>query len=238
MSGSSLSAPASAEAADPPGDASPLAMTVHSLPVETLDVRRRTRYGRLKMLLLLAVCATPVIASYLSYYVIRPGARSNYSELISPPRPMPTALSLTDAAGRPFAPASLRGQWLLVVVSATACDARCENRLLLQRQLREMLGREKDRLDKLWLVVGDGPLGRAAVDAVQGSDGTVLRLPRHELATWLEAEPGRELEDHLYLVDPHGQWMMRTPTDPQPARLKRDLDRLLRASASWDRPGR
>ena len=28
---------------------------------------------------------------------------------------------------------------------------------------------------------------------------------------------------------------MRVPADPDPARVKRDLDRLLRASSSWDR---
>ena len=33
-----------------------------------------------------------------------------------------------------------------------------------------------------------------------------------------------------------GDWMMRVPADADPARLKRDLERLLRASAAWDRP--
>jgi hypothetical protein len=32
--------------------------------------------------------------------------------------------------------------------------------------------------------------------------------------------------------------MMRVPADPDPTRVKRDLDKLLRASAGWDRPGR
>jgi hypothetical protein len=32
--------------------------------------------------------------------------------------------------------------------------------------------------------------------------------------------------------------MMRWPVDVQPGRLKRDLERLLRASAFWDQPGR
>jgi hypothetical protein len=32
--------------------------------------------------------------------------------------------------------------------------------------------------------------------------------------------------------------MMRMPPEPEPARFKRDVERLLRASASWDRAGR
>ena len=55
-------------------------------------------------------------------------------------------------------------------------------------------------------------------------------------AGWQPAA-GQALEDHLYLVDPMGEWMMRVPADPEPAKVKRDLDRLLRASASWDRAG-
>ena len=42
----------------------------------------------------------------------------------------------------------------------------------------------------------------------------------------------------MYIVDPMGDWMMRVPANPDPARLKRDLEKLLRASAGWDRPGR
>jgi hypothetical protein len=32
--------------------------------------------------------------------------------------------------------------------------------------------------------------------------------------------------------------MMRCPAEADPAKLKRDLEKLLRASAGWDRAGR
>jgi hypothetical protein len=102
-----------------------------------------------------------------------------------------------------------------------------------------MLGRERDRLDKVWLITDAAPLRpelRRALEAAPST--TLLRVSREALSRWLEAAPGRALEDHLYLVDPLGQWIMRMPPDPEPARVKRDLDRLLRASASWDRAGR
>ena len=65
-----------------------------------------------------------------------------------------------------------------------------------------------------------------------------LRTSRAALAGWLQPASGRALADHLYLVDPHGGWMLRTPAEVDPARLKRDLDKLLRASSAWDQPGR
>jgi hypothetical protein len=218
----------------------PLSFAVHSLPVPELgDAARRTASGRLKMLLVLLVCAAPVIASYFTYFVIRPEGRSNYSDLVLPQRPLPAGLPLADLQGRAVPAESLRGQWLLVVVSTAACDAACEKHLWVQRQLRETLGRDRDRLDKVWLI-DDGAAPRPetlrAVGA--GVPATVLRVPRAALSAWLAPADGRALEDHLYLVDPMGNWMMRVPADPEPARLKRDIEKLLRASASWDLPGR
>jgi cytochrome oxidase Cu insertion factor (SCO1/SenC/PrrC family) len=194
--------------------------------------------GRIKMLLVLLVCAAPVLASYFMYFVVRPDARSNYATLIVPTRTLP-ALSLRDADGKAVSASALKGQWVLLVVGPADCDAACEKRLFLQRQLREMLGRERDRIDKVWLVTGDAAPA-AALRVSLGDDPAmqVLHADRAELAAWLAPEPGHALEEHLYLVDPHGEWMLRAPVDAQPAKLKRDLDRLLRASGSWDRAGR
>ncbi len=219
---------------------SPLRLTVHSLPEPQLDdAARRTAAGRLKMLLVLLVCALPVIASYFTYYIIRPGARSNYSDLILPVRALPASLELVDLQGRRVPAANLHGQWLLVVVAGGGCDASCERSLWVQRQLRETLGRDRERVDKVWLIPDAQSPSPRVLDAINtGAATTVLRVPREALQQWLEPGQGGRLEQHLFIVDPLGHWMMRAPPDPDPARLKRDLDRLLRASAGWDTPGR
>jgi hypothetical protein len=134
---------------------------------------------------------------------------------------------------------SLRGQWLIVVVADAACDATCERQLYLQRQMREVLGADKDRVDKVWLVTDDGTPRPEVLRAIaQGQAATVLRVPREALARWLQPADGHGLADHFYIVDPMGQWMMREPAQAEPSRMKRDLEKLLRASASWDRAGR
>lgn len=200
---------------------------------------RRTASGRLKMLMVLGVCATPVIASYFTYFVIKPQARTNYGELITPTREMPEALAMRNLAGDPVTAASFHGQWLLVAVAGGGCDALCEKQLYVQRQLRETLGREKDRVDKVWLIPDSAPPRAALLEAISaGQPTTVLHVDATALAQWLAPSQGQQLADHIYLVDPMGQWMMRTPANPDPGKLKRDLDRLLRASASWDQPGR
>ena len=234
MSGSNSSVPAVT-----PDE--PLTLAVHSLPEPRLhDDTRRTVSGRIKMLLVLAACAAPVVASYFAYFVLRPQARTNYSTLIEPTRPMPSSLPLSDINGRSVQARSLGGQWLIVVVAGGACDGPCEKALYLQRQLREMTGRERDRIDKVWLISDDAAVRPELLAAVTAAPAPVwvLRVPREALAAWLEPAPGETLERHLYIVDPMGEWMMRAPADPEPARLKRDIERLLRASSSWDRAGR
>jgi hypothetical protein len=216
----------------------PLTLTVHNLPTPEgagAAAAVNTRAGRWKMFLILAVCAAPVIASYFTYYVIRPEGRRNYGELINPQRPLP-AFTGTDVQGRDVPLASLKDQWLLVSVADSACDKACEDHLYLQRQLRETLGKEKGRLDWVWLRTGDPALSEPLKQAT--SAATVLHVKAGDLATWLQPAPGQQLQDHLYLVDPMGNWMMRFPASLDPQKAKRDLERLLRASSSWDREGR
>ena len=215
-------------------------MTVHSLPSpgEAGDAARRTVQGRWRLLGLLAVCAAPVIASYFTYYVVRPEGRRSYGELIEPQRPLPP-LAATALDGRALSLAALRGQWLLISVAPGSCDTACEKHLYLQRQLREALGKEKERLDWVWLVPDETPVRRALLPALV--QATVMRVPGEQLAGWLDPAPGRGVHEHLYLVDPLGNLMMRFPAaldSSSASRAKRDLDRLMRASAGWDQPGR
>jgi len=217
----------------------PLGLTVHSLPVaEEALAAQRTRQGRWKMLGVLLACAAPVIASYFAYYVVRPEGRRNYGELVQPQRPMPAmAAQALDGSTQPLA--ALQGQWLLVSVAGGACDAQCQGNLYLQRQLRESLGKDKERVDWVWLVTDGAPIPAAIAPALQPA--RVLRVDGAALARWLAPAPGHALAEHLYVVDPQGHWMLRFPArmDAKDAvRARRDLDRLLRASASWDPPGR
>ena len=216
---------------------------MHSLPgtgeaVAALETR--ARQGRWKMLGVLLICAAPVVASYVTYYFVRPDARRSYGELIDPQRPVPDAVAARAADGTPAGTlGDLKGQWLLVSVAPGACDELCRSQLYLQRQLRESLGKEKDRLDRVWLVTDDAAL---PADITPGLAGAVVRrVDARAVAGWLAPSPGHTLQEHFFLVDPMGHWMMRFPARMDAAgagRAKRDLDRLMRASSSWDQPGR
>jgi hypothetical protein len=218
----------------------PLELTVHTLPrADGTDANvQRTRIGRWQMLLVLLICAAPVVASYLTYYVVRPQARSVFGTLVEPQRPLPDLVGVApDGAASNLR--TLKGQWLLVTVSGGGCDASCQQYLYMQRQLRESLGKEKDRVDRVWLINDDVAIAPALLPALQGA--VVLRVPPAALAAWLTPQQGHALAEHLYLVDPMGNWMMRFPAGLDlsgAAKAKRDIERVLRASASWDEAGR
>lgn len=237
MPGSNSSSPA----VKPGAFDQPLGLTVYSLPEPreaAVADEQRTRQGRWKMLLVMLVCAAPVIASYFMYYVVRPEGRRNYGELVDPQRPLPSVMA-RDLAGKPVSLPTLQGQWLLVSVAGGACDATCERHLYLQRQMREGLGRDKERLDWVWLIPDDVPVRDSLQPALQ--QATVLRVPAARLTEWLAPAPGRQLADHLYVVDPMGHWMMRFPPGQDAdsaAKVRKDLERLMRASAGWDKAGR
>ncbi|MDR3454874.1 MAG: hypothetical protein P4L96_19085 [Rhodoferax sp.] len=243
MSGSKLSDALSPPLANDPRSElhdQPLGLTVHSMPVpQSLqgDAQRTVR-GRWKMIAVMLVCAAPVIASYFTYYVIRPQGRVNFGALIDPQRPIP-AVSATTLAGQSVPLRSLQGQWLLLSVANAACDTSCQQRLYLQHQMRVSLGKDMDRVDWVWLVADDAPVPANLLPALK--DATVLRVPSATLLQWLTPAGGHQMSEHLYLVDPMGNFMMRFPANLDPAgaaKAKGDIERLLRASASWDKPGR
>ena len=214
-------------------------MSVHQTPQATPElVVARTKAGRFKMMVVLLLCAAPVIASYITYYFIRPEGRLNYGELIEPQKPIPSLMA-QDLNSNAVNLQSLKDQWLLISVSGAACNAQCQHHLYLQRQLREGLGKDKDRVEWLWLITDDAPIDKALLPALKTA--TVLRISQAQLATWLDASTQKNLSDHLYLVDPIGNWMMRFPPQADmanAAKVKKDIEKVLRSTASWDTAGR
>jgi hypothetical protein len=162
-----------------------------------------------KVLLIGLVCAAPLVFGTLAYvYKWDVGSAANYGELI-PPRPL---------SGPPFD--RLRGKWLLVAVDSAACDAWCERKLYFMRQLRRAQGKDMDRVERLWLLTDDG---NPRAELLQAIEGTVI-----ERAPKMDAFPGKPA-DHLYVV---GNLMMRYPRDPDPSRMLKDLQRLMKFARS------
>lgn len=181
--------------------------------------------GRIKLLALAAFFALPVLGGYLAFFLDwAPGSATNYGTLL-PPRPL-ADVQLQSADRPPFKFSELRGKWLLVQFDAGACDAYCERKLYFMRQVRKALGKDMTRVERVWLITDEQTPKAALRDAIEGT-----RLVRPAGDAFFSAFPAeRANADHIYLVDPLGNLMLRFPRDPDPSRMLKDMKRLLKVS--------
>ncbi len=168
-------------------------------------------------------CIAPVVASYVAYYVMPPGGHVNFGEMMdAQPLPDP-GLHLVD--GTPFRLSQLRGKWILLMADSARCDEACQRKLFSVRQLRLTQGREKDRIERVWLVTD----ADALPDALPDYGGTwLVRAAASELIAQLPAR--RAVDAYIYLVDPLGNLVLRYDRDAEPRGIIKDLTRLLKAS--------
>ncbi|WP_232429825.1 MULTISPECIES: SCO family protein [unclassified Janthinobacterium] len=179
--------------------------------------------------MVLGVCAFPLIASYVTYYVIKPSGRTNYGALIDPRAyPIP-ALGATTLEGKPTGLEAYKGKWIMLQSGPSDCQQACKKQLFAMRQLRLMQGKEMERLERVWLVTDGQPLDTTVMREFDGTH--MLRVQAPALKAWLPVEAGGNAAEHMYLIDPLGNLMMRFPKDADPSKVKKDIGKLLKASA-------
>jgi hypothetical protein len=189
-----------------------------------MSEQQRTGSGRLSLLLIAAVACAPVIAAYALFYLWRPTALTNYGQLL-PPTPI-GALDAGRVEGKQFALAALRGKWVFLMVDSGRCAEACRDKLYKMRQVRLTQGKDMERIERAWLIDDDFP---AAGELVGQYEGTHVVSARGSML--LEQLPAEaSVRDHIYIVDPLGNLMLRYPRGADPARMKKDVSRLLRVS--------
>ena len=183
---------------------------------------------------LMAITILPIAAAYVAYYVVPPADRSNYGTLLEPQRPVPE-LPLANLDGTRFDLRKLAGNWVFVMVDTSDCDQPCIDKLLMMRQQRTMTGKDRDKIERVWLISDQDPLPIALMREYEGTH--FVRAPVQPLREFfvLPSADSARLQDHLWLVDPQSNLMLRWPKNAEVNGVKRDLARLLKVSAGWIR---
>jgi len=209
------------------------------------------------------------------YYGVRPDERTNYGALVQPQRNLAAlpiiplikpdtesgfldVLRVTEGS-EPRATLDrledFRGRWLIIRVGPSNCGEDCQKALWIMRQVRLTTGRDRDRVERLWLVTDNTSPDQAVLtdyqgtwvlgvspEAVQTAWSQQVQLPAQpsgqvslqgvssKTVSELESLNPLSAETSFWLVDPLGNLMMRFPQDPDPAKMKKDLIRLLKAS--------
>lgn len=179
--------------------------------------------SRGKFLLLVGVFVVPMVAAWMAYFGWRPAAHNNYGDLI-PPAPLSHTAGV--AFGAPYDFQTLRGKWVMVHAGPADCDSVCQNLLYLMRQTRIAQGREQSRIERVWVVAGEGA---PAAEALTDQEGLIVWTPL--APAFLDQFPAQAgTRAHIYLIDPLGNLMLRFPAEPDAKRIMKDLKLLLKAS--------
>ena len=173
--------------------------------------------------MILFICAAPIIGGTVAFNIWEGGPTSNYGELI-PPRKVEVAGHRVNQ--QPAALSSLEGKWRFVMFDGGQCDEQCRRKLLYTRQIRLAQGREQTRIERIWFI--DDRTHPNPDHAAFYDDAHIIILGSPTAGAEFSSQGSART--HIYLVDPHGHLMMRYPADPDPARIIKDLQRLLKYS--------
>ena len=176
---------------------------------------------------------SPIIISWwvLNYTsVVSDGSKSNYGDLIEPPRQIDNLPLFEPVASKDY---ELYGKWSMVYLTED-CDQTCIDNLYRMRQIHIAMDKHSLRVQRVLLLLNQdqGNLKTLFVDyagqRVINADASVLQ---ELLQTFRLAEADRPLSDHrIYIVDPLGNLMMSYPPDINPRSIMKDLKKLLKTS--------
>ncbi len=186
--------------------------------------RQKDIKGRLQLALLSLVFFGPLILAawlYFSGSGLTPEGRTNHGALLEPIVSIRESLPGTSVIERGD------GRWLLVHVNEGACDEECEFALYTLRQSRLMLGKEMDRLERVFLHGDTAPdtvlLAEQHAGLISATDSDLSALLRNKKPAELPA-------GGFYLVDPLGNLVMYFHPDIDPSDMVDDIKRLLKHS--------
>jgi len=183
-----------------------------------------TRSRRTFIILILVILSPIVISSVLHRWNYRPGHTVNYGELLEVKPLQGTATNLED--NTIFRKRQLKDTWNLLIIDSGKCDGYCQEKLYIIRQVRLAQNVDKDNVQRIWLINDDI---KPAPEIIDKYRGTKLVFARgKDLLNEFPFVNNRE--DHIYVIDPMGNLMMRYPKDPDPKKMIGDLKRLLKLS--------
>jgi len=177
----------------------------------------RRRRGRLQLILVLLVAVGPMILA-TSMYKFKfwvPEGRSFHGELITAGQSRAGLGVQTDEK-----------RWQLLVTAPQECEADCQRLVYLARQIQIGLGRDASRASHALTIAR--PLG-ADYDATLAREYPQLQRYPLDLARYQLSAPGVQLPQ-LWIVDPHGNLVLRYGAEVNGKDLLNDLRQLLKLS--------
>jgi hypothetical protein len=184
---------------------------------------KRTTWARAQMLLIATVFLGPLIVAAWMYYsgAFLPDGRTNHGALLDPIVNVSELLPASELV------VEGDGYWLLVYTNSGNCREACKQALYTLRQSRKMLGKEMERLKRIFLHGESAPdtvfLAEEHAGLISLRDDSLLALLNNKIPATLSA-------GGYFLMDPLGNLVMYFDPATVPRDMVGDIKRLLKLS--------
>lgn len=195
------------------------------------SAQKKTRslfWNRVQIVMIFVVFAAPVIGAF----IYKPSKFNNYGDIYSPVR-LVENLSMQGAEGVVELD-SFRRQWIFLITANGECGDLCEKNLLKIRQIRFMQNNNMTRIRPVFIHTG---LSTAVSEDLRAKYVPVenYAIERDDFEQWtkvlrLDDVPEEAQQDRFYVIDPAGNLMLSYPATAEPARIQKDIKRLLKTS--------
>lgn len=178
--------------------------------------------------MLMAVFVVPLLIA-IAMYSLRDNLPTlntvSHGELIHPAEPIQNIEILSEGDSN-ISLEDLKGKWTYLIYAPEGCNLECEANLFKLRQSKVATGRETNRIQSV-LLINKMPLNDDITS--RNEKLTIGELLKIEL----ESMPGvnKELEPEcIYLLDPHGNMMMKYSNKATSKGMLKDIKKLLKVS--------
>jgi len=191
---------------------------------------------RLTLILMVLAFVVPVGMAIVLHSIgegYKTPTTTNWGNLVTPVRPM-TDFSTTTVDNTKYDRDMLNGKWTIFYIDSSSCNESCFNNLYTIRQTRLGMGGEKDRVQRLMLLLDDGKNDQLDKIKKEHKGMDIIRLDKATMAQVLKDFEfdglSAEKAQRIYFIDPLGNLMMHYESDINPRGVVKDLERLLKYS--------
>jgi cytochrome oxidase Cu insertion factor (SCO1/SenC/PrrC family) len=174
----------------------------------------------------------PVVLAYIMYFFVDVKSFSNHGEILNPIVSV-VDFKLKNESGEVIAKDELTHKWTMISFLGKDCDERCARRLYDTRQIHTSLGKDQDRLRRMFVHLEPA-----------GKELTVLSTKIHPKVMHVNGDNdfiidalGKNIHDgmgitsnEVYIMDPLGNVMMRFTQEQPDKDILTDLKKLLKVS--------
>lgn len=184
---------------------------------------KKTTWARVQMLLIASVFFGPLAVATWMYYSggLQPAGRTNHGALLEP------IVNIAEELPESEISKQGGGYWVLLYSDSEECMKPCKEALYTIRQSRKMLGKEMERVKRVFLH------GESSPDTVflAAEHAGLIIMRDDDLSKFLNNnKPAALTAGGYFLLDPLGNLVMYFRPEIDPSDMVEDIKRLLKFS--------